>query len=152
MIEEEKKEAEVQMIPQQNSSDELDLEGKHSKANLVKLLDVISVHLKSVFFRHYSHLKANLDTNDQLTKEQQIHVRLINSEDMVKNAFPDTTEDILKEQKPALSYDLFQKWIKAFNDDEPAVTDFLMLASKCALKIIDTSTDGPNLDFSADLP
>lgn len=45
-------------------TEELDLQGKHSKANLVRLLEAIEVNLKTLYMRTESRLTEAIDQND----------------------------------------------------------------------------------------
>ena len=76
---------------------ELELNGKHSKENLKKLLEVLTMHLKTVFLRNKQVLDAQLDNMTEIPDEHKVKVRTLFAEDMIKGQFPKKTLEVLSD-------------------------------------------------------
>ena len=70
------------------NNNELDLEGRNSKANLVKLLEMLTVQLKTVFLRNQTEVETTLAKHgDQWNNDDKAGYRLKIAEMMMKEQF-----------------------------------------------------------------
>lgn len=86
---------------QETASDdgELDFNGKNSKENLVKLLEILTVQLKTVFLRNQTEIETTLAKyGDQWNNDDKAGYRLKIAEMMMKEQFEDKTREVLTER------------------------------------------------------
>ena len=78
---------------------ELDLNGRHSKANLVWLLEVLTVQLKTVYFRNATEVANTLaQYGEQWTQDDKAGYRLKIAEMMMKEHFEEKTREVLADR------------------------------------------------------
>ena len=78
---------------------ELDFNGRNSKANLVKLLEILTVQLKTVFLRNQTEVETTLAKyGDQWNSDDKAGYRLKIAEMMMKEHFEDKTREVLTER------------------------------------------------------